>query len=118
MTIATICVFMLYLLGINMYILTFGYIDLLYSKLIYCSFSLAIIYYCIVNIYSGFKSELHKALITLCLGGVGANFVLLITYFVFDMRNFAFNFCTFNGIELITAACLLVSGKKRGLFKA
>lgn len=115
--IACLIAWMIYVTAINVYIYTFGDIIKFYSNIIYIVASFLMLLFCIEQVYTGFKSELHKLLLLVCLGSVAMNFLLLINYYLIGINDYKWNFCIFNGVELLTACCLLISGKKRGLFK-
>lgn len=115
-TIPSILIWVLHVVCMNIYIFTFGEVYEVYSKLIYLVSCLIVLIFSIINILNGFKSNLHRAFICVCLASVAINFTLMIAYYLLGMSNYKWNFCIFNGIELITACFLLHSGNKNGLF--
>lgn len=111
-----ISVWLFHVVCINTYILTYGHIYETYSKIIYLAAAIVVVAFCIIQVNAGFYNNLHKTLVLICLASLGCNFVFMISYFIFGMTDYKWNFCSFNTIELITAAFLLHIGKKRGLF--
>jgi hypothetical protein len=106
-----------YLLGFNLYIWTYGDISPTYSRLFYYALSSGLITCCIIDILRGVNGEVHKIFLASCLGGVAINFVFLFAYYAFGVDNYKYKLVSFNGIELITAVFVFISGQKRGLFK-
>jgi hypothetical protein len=116
-TIAIITVWIWYLISINYYIFTFGMYDQFTSKLIYLWPGFLTLIYCAIDINYGIVGHNHKCFLSLCMAGIAGNFLIMILYFQYDIKDYKIRFLIFNGISLLTSIFILISGVRNGLFK-
>lgn len=116
-TLIAAVVWMLNIAAILVYLFTFKIIEDVYSKLIYLTDCLVVMFYSTSQILIGFANIRHRAFVILSYSSLSVFFLFLILYYCFGINNYLAKIGVFLLTELITVSFVLVSGLKVGLFK-
>jgi hypothetical protein len=110
-------VWALYLTITLTYVLSYGKIEPVYSKLLYLYPSALTAMFCAVSMLSGFDNTTHRAFVVLCVSALAGTLFLIALYWHFPMPDYKYKIGGFLLVELITASCIFKAGKKHGLFE-